>query len=176
MQVVANGPHHHFPGVEPDTDLHRQAVGAAHLFGIAAHGVLHGQRRITGTRSMVFVGQRRPEQRHDAVAEHLVHRALVAVHGVHHGVQGRVQDGRACFRVEVADQLRRALEVGKQHRDLLALAFQGAAGGENLFREIWRGVGEWRWFRLHRGWGGRSVSRPDQHFAVFVDWRGVGRR
>jgi hypothetical protein len=55
---------------------------------------------------MVFVGNGRPEQRHNAIAEHLVHRALVAVHGRHHRVQGRVQNGPRLFRVEVADQLR----------------------------------------------------------------------
>ena len=59
--------------------------------------------------------------------------------------------GPGLFRVEVADQLRRALEVGKQHRDLLALALQGAARGENLFGQMWRCVGEWRWFRLQHG-------------------------
>ena len=48
------------------------------------------------------------------------------MHGVHHGVQGRVQNGLGLFRVEVADQFGRALEVGKQDRDLLTLAFEGA--------------------------------------------------
>ena len=53
---------------------------------------------------------------------------------------------RSClglFGVAVGEQLRRAFEVGKQHGDLLALAFQRAAGGEDLLREIGRGVGEW---------------------------------
>ena len=33
---------------------------------------------------------------------------------------------------------RGVFEVGKQHGDLLALAFQGAAGGEDLLGEIGR--------------------------------------
>ena len=82
--------------------------------------------------------------------------------------------GPGLFRVEVADQLRRALEVGKQHRDLLALTLQGPARGENLFRKVWRRVGERRWFRLQRGWGRRDVSRPDQHFAIFIAGKALG--
>ena len=48
------------------------------------------------------------------------------------------------LRIEVRNQLRGALEVGKQHRDLLALAFQGAFGGEDLLRKIGWGIGEGR--------------------------------
>ena len=116
---------------------------------------------------MVFVGQRRPEQRHDAVTEHLVHRPLVAVYRLHHGVQGRVQDGPGLFRVEVADQLRRALEVGKEHRDLFAFPFQGAFGRQDLLGKIGGRVGE-RCIALGAGWGscrvgsGELGARPDQ--------------
>jgi hypothetical protein len=48
------------------------------------------------------------------------------------------------FRVEVADELRRAREVGKQHRHLLALTFQRTAGRENLLGEIRGRVGQRR--------------------------------
>jgi hypothetical protein len=142
VQVVANGPHHHLSSIEAHAHLDRQAVGAAHLVGIAAQGVLHGQRRIASAYGMVFVGQWCPEQCHNAVAEHLVHRALVAVHRLHHGVQSRVQDGPGLFRVEVTDQLCRAREVGKQYRDLLALAFQDTPRGQDFLRQIGRCVGE----------------------------------
>ena len=57
-------------------------------------------------------------------------------------LQGRVQEGLGLFRVEVADQLRGTFEVGKQHRDLLALAFQGAAGGQNFLGKVLWGVGQ----------------------------------
>jgi hypothetical protein len=144
VQVVRNGAHDDVARVEPDAHLHWQAVGAAHLVGIAAEGGLHGQRRITGACRMVFVSQWRPEQGHDPIAQHLVHRALIAVHGLHHGMQSRVQEGLRLFRVEVADQLRRPFEVGKQHGDLLPFAFQRTAGGQDLLREIGGRVGEWR--------------------------------
>ena len=144
-------------------------MGAAHLVGIAAQGVLHGQGGITGAYGVVFVGQRCPKQRHNAVAQHLVHRALVAVHGLHHGVQGRVQDGPGLFRVEVADQLRRALEVGKQHRDLLALPFKRGLGGEDFFGEIRGCIGEGFTRGLRCEWrGSASASRPHEHGARLV--------
>ena len=54
------------------------------------------------------------------------------MHGVHHDVQGRVQEPPGLFRVETLDQLRRAFDVGEEDRDLFALALQGMAGCENL--------------------------------------------
>jgi hypothetical protein len=66
------------------------------------------------------------------------------MHRLHHQMQGRVEEAPGRFRVEAGNQLRRAFDVGKQHRDLLALAFQGGASGENLFREMHWGVGQGR--------------------------------
>jgi hypothetical protein len=40
---------------------------------------------------VIFVGQRGAEQRHDPVAHHLVHRALVSVDGLHHALEYRVE-------------------------------------------------------------------------------------
>jgi hypothetical protein len=72
---------------------------------------------------VILVGHGRPEERHDAVAEHLVHGALIAVHGVHHDVQRRIQEPASLFWIKTLDQFGGALEVGKEHRHLLALAF-----------------------------------------------------
>ena len=69
------------------------------------------------------MGNGGPEQGHDAVAQHLVDGALEAVHGVHHVVEGGIEELLGGFGVEAPDQLGRVLQVGKQHRDLLALAF-----------------------------------------------------
>jgi hypothetical protein len=41
-------------------------------------------------------------------------------------LQGRIQELAGLFWIEALDQLGGALEVGKEHRYLLALAFQGA--------------------------------------------------
>ena len=83
---------------------------------------------------MILVGERRAEQRHDAVAHHLVDGALVAVDRLHHALEHRVEERARLLGVAVGEQLHRALEVGEQHRDLLALAFERALGGEDLAR------------------------------------------
>ena len=46
------------PELSPTRMLHLQAVGAAHLLGIGAHGRLHGQGGIAGAHGVVFVRQR----------------------------------------------------------------------------------------------------------------------
>ena len=67
--------------------------------------------------------QRSAKERHDAVAQDLIHRAFVAVYRVHHEVQGRVQQSAGFFRVETGNQLGGTLDVGEEHGDLLAFAF-----------------------------------------------------
>ena len=93
---------------------------------------------------MVFVGNRRAKQGHNAIAQHLIHRALEAVHSVHHELHGRIEELLGGFGIEAADEFGRVFEVGKQHRDLLAFAFQGGAGGEDLVGQMGWGIGQWR--------------------------------
>ena len=80
------------------------------------------------------MGQRRAEQRHNAVTHDLVHGALIAVHRFHHTFQHRVEELPRLLGVAIGEELQRALHVGEEHRHLLALPFQRRAGGENLFR------------------------------------------
>ena len=90
---------------------------------------------------MVLVGQRRAEQRHDPVAHHLVHGALVAVDGLHHALEDRVEELARLLGIAVGQQLHRALEVGEEHGDLLALAFQRGLRGQDLLGEVLGRVG-----------------------------------
>jgi hypothetical protein len=90
------------------------------------------------------VGNGGTEQGHDAVPQHLIHRALEAVHGGHHALQGRIEELLRGFGIEATDEFCGVLEVGKEHGDLFALAFQSGAGGENLVGEMGRGVGQRR--------------------------------
>ena len=90
---------------------------------------------------MVLRGERRPEQRHDAVAQHLVDGAPVVAHGLHHPLEHRIEDGACLLGIAVREELHRAFEVGEQHRHLLALALQCAAVGTDLLGEVLRGVG-----------------------------------
>ena len=91
---------------------------------------------------MVLMCQGRAKQRHDAVTHDLIDGAFVAMHGRHHALQHRIEELAGLLRIAVGEQLHGAFEVGKQHRHLFALAFQGTAGGEDFLGEIGRGVGE----------------------------------
>ena len=171
VQIIANGAHHHLTRVEPDTHLHRQSLRAPHLLSIALHGRLHGERGIAGPCGVILMRHGRPKQGHNAIAQHLVHGAFVAVHGLHHQVQGRVEEVSGRFRVEAGNQLRRAFDIGKQHRDLLALAFQGSAGSEDFLREMRRSICQRR-TALALGLdvsAGSAATSPDQHCAVLID-------
>ena len=83
---------------------------------IGPHGRLHGQRRIAGAQGVVFVGNGGAKQGHNAIAEHLIHRALEAVHGVHHEVDDGIQELLGRFGIEAVDEPGRVLEVGKAAR------------------------------------------------------------
>ena len=89
-------------------------------------------------------------------------------------MQGRIEESLGGFRVEVTNQLGRAFEVGKQHRHLFALAFQGTGERKRFSgreREVWRkgaqggedagifkrGLGR----RVHHG-RHTTVAKPDE--------------
>jgi hypothetical protein len=97
---------------------------------------------------------RRAEQRHDPVTHHLVYRALVAVHGVHHVRENRVQDLARFLGIAAGEQFHRALEIREQDRHVLALTLQGSAGREDLLGKVLRRVSLWRgeaWRRDSKG-------------------------
>ena len=81
---------------------------------------------------MVLVRDRRAEQREDAVAGGLHDVAVVAMDRVDHQPQRRIDNRARLLGVEVLHQLHRALDVGEQRRDRLALA---------LGVRVWRGGG-----------------------------------
>ena len=58
------------------------------------------------------------------------------MHGLHHLFQHGVEETPGVLGVAVRQELGRALEVGEQHRDLLALAFERVLGAEDLFGQV----------------------------------------
>ncbi len=83
---------------------------------------------------------RRPEERHDAVAHHLVDRPLVAVDGLHHAFEDWVEKFPSLFGITVREQLHRPFEVSKEQCDLLALPFDRILGSEDLLNKVLGGV------------------------------------
>ncbi len=118
---------------------------------------------------MIFVGDRRPEDRHDSIAGELVDRPLETVHPVGEDLEEAVHDPIPLFWIDLLAELHRPLHVGEQHRHLLALALESAAGGEDLLGEVLRGVGA-RVGCGRRDAGGRNgtslCARPHEDVAL----------
>jgi hypothetical protein len=90
---------------------------------------------------VVFVRQRRAEERHDPVAHDLVDGALVAMDRFHHVFEDGVEELPRLLRVAVSQQLHRALHVGEENRDLLALALERGLRREDPLGEMLGRVG-----------------------------------
>ena len=56
-------------------------------------------------------------------------------------MDGRIKELLGGFGIEAADEFRRVLEIGKEHGDLLALAFEVGPSRDNFLGEVRRGVG-----------------------------------
>jgi hypothetical protein len=84
---------------------------------------------------------RRAEEGHDAVAHDLVDGSFVVMDGLHHPLEHGIQELPGFFGITVGEELHGALEVGEEHRHLLALAFQRALRGEDSLGEVLGGVG-----------------------------------
>jgi hypothetical protein len=97
---------------------------------------------------VILVGDRRPEERHNAVAHDLVHRALEAMDRVDHALEDRVKKCSRLLRISADYELHRASKIGEQHGDLLAFTLESSPALEDLLGEKLR--------RLGVGRGGRQ--------------------
>src|SRR4029453_9386319 len=77
------------------------------------------------------------------------------------------------------DQLGGVFDVGKQHRDLLALAFQGRSSRQNFLSQVRGGVGKRGTLLRPQGYRGkgqrqRRVSEPDQDSPLLIRCQSLG--
>src|SRR5262245_5578280 len=72
----------------------------------------------------------------NATAHDLIDRALVSMHRSHHVSQDRIEELHGLLRIVVCQQLHRALDLGKQHGDLFALALHGVFPDEYPFYKV----------------------------------------
>jgi hypothetical protein len=89
---------------------------------------------------MILVRNRRAEQRHHTVARVLVNRALEAVDAVAEDREEAVEDLVPLLGIDLLGEIHRALHVPEEHGDLLSLAFESAARGQDLFGKVPRCV------------------------------------
>jgi hypothetical protein len=71
------------------------------LGGILFHRHLHGQGGIAGPHRMIFMRNGGAKERHNAVAHDLIDGAFIAVHGLHHAFEHRVEELAGLFGITV---------------------------------------------------------------------------
>jgi hypothetical protein len=140
-QVVADGTDHHVAGIQADTDLDHYALRPVDMLGMLLDFRLHAKRRVAGAHGVILVRDRRAEDRHEAVAHGVTDGPLVVVDGIHHELEDWIEDGLRLLGIAVSDELGRALQVRKEHRHMLALAFDGVARRQDLLDEMLGRVG-----------------------------------
>jgi class 3 adenylate cyclase len=123
---------HHYEGYVAQST----GDGIFALFGAPVAHEDHSQRSVEGALRVVFVRHRCAEQSEDAVTGGLRYVAAVALHRLHHQLECRVNDCSCFLGVEVLDQLHRALDIRKQHRDGLALALEVVRGGRACYSNL----------------------------------------
>ena len=100
------------------------------------------------------MGNWRAEEGHKTIAQELVDGAFIAVHSVERQGEEAVEQRVHRLRSQPFSQGSGVGQIAEQHRDLLAFALQGTAGGQNLLSEVRWGVGEWLTFLGAGGWSG----------------------
>jgi len=108
-----------------------------------------------GSARVILVGERGAEQRHETVAQKLVDRPFVAMDLSQRQLEEPVQEAVHRLGSEPLGQRCGAGQVAKEDGDLLALAFQGTLGREDLLGEMPGSVG----VRGRETWPGEFTER-----------------
>ena len=127
-KVVADGAHDDRTGVDPDPDVDLGSL-------------LHRECGKRGAACVVLVGDRGAEEGHEAVAEELVDRALVAVDLGEGEGEEAVDDPVIFLRASLRRQLGRADDVAEEDAHLFPFALDRAADRENLVTQMAGRVG-----------------------------------
>src|SRR5213594_618043 len=107
---------------------------------VVRDGALDAERRVHGAARAVLVGDRRPEEGHDAVTRVLVDCSLEAMHLGRDALEAAVDDAVDLFGVELLGEAREPGYVREQHGHLAALALQCRPRVEDLVGQMLRRV------------------------------------
>jgi hypothetical protein len=151
-QVVADRPDHDESGIEPHPHAERHGLARLERQRPVGHGAGNSEGGERGAPGMVLVGDGRAEERHEAVAQELVHRAFVAVHLRQGELEEAAQEVVHQVGAEALGEGGGAHEIAEEHGHRLALALQHRVRGEDLVGEVARRVD----FRRPRALGGRG--------------------
>jgi hypothetical protein len=99
---------------------------AGDLGPISIQRQANAKRRLNRASGMILVSDRRPEQRHDSIAEELVDRAFVPVNLGENQLEGSSHQTMDDLRIQPLAQCGEARDVHEQHRHLFPLALKRA--------------------------------------------------
>ena len=117
MDVAREQSSDHLAGVDADAQRHLRAVAPLQVVVELRDRQLHREGRADGALGIVLVRHRRPEDRHDGVADVLVDRPAVALDLARQRAKERGQDSTQVFGVEPFPERGRARQVGEQDGD-----------------------------------------------------------
>ena len=135
-EVVADPADHHLARVEADADVELDGVPRTHALREGTHRVADVQGREAGWLGVIFMRYRRTEQRHDVIAGELVDRALEPMHAGGGDLEEILDDAKPLSGIEPFGEVHRALDIGEQDGDVLALAFQRRPRLADLVGEV----------------------------------------
>jgi len=154
-QVVANLPYDHGAGVHSNPHGKRGGRGARN-FGLSiANAALDAERREHRASSMVLVCEWSTKQRHEAVSKELVDGAFVPMDLSEREVEETVEETVHRLATNPLGEGGGVDDVAEEHRHMLALAFEGALGREDLLGKMLGSVGLRRAESLSRRGSGR---------------------
>ena len=135
-EVVSDAADDDEPAVEALAHLEGQRALARQLVSVVLERALDAERGAHRSLRVVLVGERRAEERHDAVPEELVHRSLVPMDLGQHELEGARHEAVHVLGVEPRRERGEARDVHEQDGDLLAFALEGGLRGEDALGEV----------------------------------------
>jgi hypothetical protein len=88
------------------------------------------------------MGERCPEQRHEAITQELIDGTFVPMDLPEGEFEEPVQQRVHCLRSNAFSNGRRVRQVTEEYGDLFPFAFEGTPGGQNLLGKVFRRVGQ----------------------------------
>lgn len=117
---------------------------------------------------MILPRDRGSEQRHNPVAEGLVHEAIVMMDCIHQTFEDRTKNLEHFLRIELIDQGCRIADIRKNDRDVFALAEHCAAGTQNALGKVSGDVRLQKGKRLRRRLGGAGPLGAHSHRKIWL--------
>jgi hypothetical protein len=140
-EVVADLADDHRPGVEPHSDTQLHLVRQPKLRPTHLQRQLDSDRGKHGPARVILMGHGGAEECHEAVAEELIDRPLVAMDLGKGQLEELVKEGMHALGAEAFGEGCGACDVAEEHGNLLTRTLVGTPRDEDLLGEVLGGVG-----------------------------------